>query len=399
LIVMHNFPTITALQPRRRGRRWLCLVAALVATTTFAATTAPARATSDPYTERKNVQKQKKAIDSEVSSLKKTDAQLDKQIADLSKQVDASKAAYDAASRAAENAAAAADLARGTEAQTVANYNRLRGETKKLALDLYEHGFEEKQVPKLDSRQLAEAAAHGYLRLRAIARGQDITVRLGQLRDQMVAARQEAEAKAADAAAERAREQSALNSLQSNRSKQKNAQSAVEARLESALEESAILAQRDATLAAEIARRAKGGGSGSGRISVGNVDVVTVQGITVARSIASQVNALLNAAAAAGHPLSGWGYRSSDQQIALRKAHCGTSDYAIYEMPANQCHPPTARPGASMHERGLAIDFTVNGSIITSHSDPAWQWLSKNAAKYGLYNLASEPWHWSTNGN
>ncbi|HVT78108.1 MAG TPA: M15 family metallopeptidase, partial [Acidimicrobiales bacterium] len=86
-------------------------------------------------------------------------------------------------------------------------------------------------------------------------------------------------------------------------------------------------------------------------------------------------------------------------QIALRKAHCGTSEYAVYEMPANQCHPPTARPGASMHERGLAVDFTVNGSIITSHSSSAWQWLNKNASKYGLYNLASEPWHWSTNGN
>jgi hypothetical protein len=52
-----------------------------------------------------------------------------------------------------------------------------------------------------------------------------------------------------------------------------------------------------------------------------------------------------------------------------------------------------------MHERGLAIDFTYGGSIITSHSSPAWKWLNANAKTYGLYNLASEPWHWSTNGN
>jgi hypothetical protein len=383
---MHNFP----------NRRWLVVLVALVA---MATTVAPAHASTDPYTERKNVQTQKKAIDKEVSNLKKTDAQLDKEIADLNAKVSAGKAAYDAASLAAQNAAQAADLARGTEAQTTANYDRLRGQTKNLALQLYMHGFEDKQIPKLDSRQLAEAAAHGYLRLRAIARGQDITVRLGQLRDQMVAARQQAEAAAAAAAAERARQQSALNSLQSTRTKQKNVQTAVEARLEAALAEASFLAARDKALSAEIARRARGGGGGSGRISVGNVDTVTVQGITVARSIGSNLNSLLNAARADGIELSGWGYRSSDQQVELRKAHCGTTEYDIYEKPANQCHPPTARPGASMHERGLAIDFTYGGSIITSHSSAAWQWLNKNASKYGLYNLASEPWHWSTNGN
>jgi hypothetical protein len=388
---MYNFP---------KSRRWLCFLAALVATATVASTTAPAHAAStDPYTERKNVQTQKKQIDAEVSNLKKTDAQLSKEINDLNAKVDASKKAYEAASLAAQNASQAAELARGSEAQTTANYNRLRSQTKNLALQLYMHGFEEKQIPKLDAKDLAEAAAHGYLRLRAIARGQDITLRLGQLRDQVIAARQEAEAKAAQAAADRARVQSALSSLQANRNKQKNVQSAVEARLEAALAEASFLAARDRALAAEIARRAKGGGGGSGRISVGNIDTVTVQGITVARSIATNVNNLLNAAKADGIQLSGWGYRDSDQQVALRKAHCGSTQYDIYEKPANQCHPPTARPGASMHERGLAIDFTVGGSIITSHSSPAWQWLSKNASKYGLYNLASEPWHWSTNGN
>ncbi|MEY2426157.1 MAG: hypothetical protein QOI61_1729, partial [Actinomycetota bacterium] len=39
------------------------------------------------------------------------------------------------------------------------------------------------------------------------------------------------------------------------------------------------------------------------------------------------------------------------------------------------------------------------GSIITSRSNPAFKWLAANAKTYGLYNLPSEPWHWSTNGN
>jgi hypothetical protein len=51
-----------------------------------------------------------------------------------------------------------------------------------------------------------------------------------------------------------------------------------------------------------------------------------------------------------------------------------------------------------MHERGLAIDFVCNGSLITSRSSECFQWLAANAPSYGLQNLPSEPWHWSTNG-
>lgn len=125
----------------------------------------------------------------------------------------------------------------------------------------------------------------------------------------------------------------------------------------------------------------------------------TVRGIVVASSIAGQVSAMLAAAEADGIILSGGGYRDPAQQIALRRAHCGTSYYAIYQMPASQCSPPTAPPGTSMHEQGLAIDFTWNGSTIQSRSSPAFQWLAAHAGNYGFYNLPSEPWHWSVNGN
>ena len=36
---------------------------------------------------------------------------------------------------------------------------------------------------------------------------------------------------------------------------------------------------------------------------------------------------------------------------------------------------------------------------IQSRANPAYRWLAAHAAKYGLYNLPSEPWHWSVNGN
>jgi LAS superfamily LD-carboxypeptidase LdcB len=67
-------------------------------------------------------------------------------------------------------------------------------------------------------------------------------------------------------------------------------------------------------------------------------------------------------------------------------------------MPASQCRPPTARPGTSQHEKGLAIDFTYNGRLIRSRSSAGYQWLAANAAAYGFKNLPSEPWHWSTTG-
>ncbi len=131
---------------------------------------------------------------------------------------------------------------------------------------------------------------------------------------------------------------------------------------------------------------------------VGADEVVSVRGIRVHHSIAENVELLLAAAEADGITLSGWGWRDNQTQIRLRREHCGTSEYAIYRMPSSQCSPPTARPGRSQHERGLAIDFTYNGGSISSHRSPGFKWLNANAATYGLKNLASEPWHWSTTG-
>ena len=132
-----------------------------------------------------------------------------------------------------------------------------------------------------------------------------------------------------------------------------------------------------------------------GGVPPGPVALTTVRGITVHSAIAGQVDQLVAAAAADGLSLSGGGYRSNAQQIALRRAHCGTSQYAIYQMPAGQCSPPTARPGTSMHERGLAIDF----ANCSTRSTRCYQWLAANAATFGFHNLPSEPWHWSVDGS
>ena len=126
-------------------------------------------------------------------------------------------------------------------------------------------------------------------------------------------------------------------------------------------------------------------------------ELSTVWGIRVHESIADKLLALLKAASRDGIRLGGGGYRSSTSQIALRRAHCGTSNWAVYHKPSYQCRPPTARPGASMHERGLAVDFTQNGRALWSNTS-GFRWLKRNASKYGFRNLPSEPWHWSVNG-
>ena len=149
--------------------------------------------------------------------------------------------------------------------------------------------------------------------------------------------------------------------------------------------------------AAGLAAAATAGSGGAVLIVAtdGPIQLATVDGITVAASLAPNLAQLLEASRAAGLSLGGGGYRSAAQQIALRRTN-GCPD--IYTSPASACRPPTARPGQSMHEQGLAIDFTCSGALIKSRSSPCFQWLAANAASYGLYNLPSEPWHFSING-
>lgn len=125
---------------------------------------------------------------------------------------------------------------------------------------------------------------------------------------------------------------------------------------------------------------------------------VARNGVVVHRCLVDSLRMLQDSAAADGIVLGGGGYRTYAQQVATRKANCGTTSYDIYQKPASQCRPPTAIPGTSMHERGLAVDVTAGGTLIGSRNAAAFGWLSRQASKFGLFNLPSEPWHWSTTG-
>jgi len=143
------------------------------------------------------------------------------------------------------------------------------------------------------------------------------------------------------------------------------------------------------------------GGAGMVQAGPGGVPIRVCdagRGVVVDVTIAGQVAAMMAAADTAGLHLSGGGFRSYAEQVELRRQHCGGSSYDIYQRPPGECSPPTALPGTSMHQWGLAVDWSNAGSLITSHSNAAWQWLSSNAGRFGFANLPSEPWHWSSNG-
>lgn len=131
----------------------------------------------------------------------------------------------------------------------------------------------------------------------------------------------------------------------------------------------------------------------SGPVSKGETRLVAGTGIRVHHSIVSNVANLVKAAKAAGINIDGGGWRSNTQQRALRLRHCCLDPTSS----RCSCGPSTAVPGESRHEWGLAIDFTQNGRIINKLSS-LYIWLTKNASRYGLKNLPSEPWHWSTDG-
>jgi len=147
-----------------------------------------------------------------------------------------------------------------------------------------------------------------------------------------------------------------------------------------------------------------GGGGGTTTPTPGNCDSVTgpapqsdtvvASGFRVHKCLASRLNDMVAAAKKSGITLTGWGWRDYNEQIALRRQHCGTTYYDIWQKPSSQCNPPTATPGKSLHEYGLAVDF----SSMTSTS-AGFKWLKANAAKYHFYNLPSEAWHWSWNGH
>jgi hypothetical protein len=250
---------------------------------------------------------------------------------------------------------------------------------------------------------LADWSRRNALARFAIGSATQTTDELHEAQEDLLILREQAEAAQMTAAKHRQDVATQLDVVTAARDEQAAFAERLEARIESRLAEAANLAaidqqlsQRIAAEQAALARRNVGrrSGTGGGRVVIGPVRLRSVAGITVADSIAGNLANLLNQASADGIELSGWGYRDPAEQQALREAHCPDPESS----PSYECRPPTARPGHSMHERGLAVDFTQGGKTLTRGSS-GYAWLQENAAGYGFHNLPGEPWHWSTNGN
>ena len=299
-------------------------------------------------------------------------------------QVTAQLQAQQARSAAATQAAAAARSrlanARAQEAAVERRLSEVRASVKDAALRVYMLGVSNSGFGDVANLDPAAAARADYLRSSALGIQSDVADQLSATRQDLDIKRKAAEG-AARVAADRDRAaRGAVASLRASQAEQLRLVGAAESRYQASLSEAALASR-------------------SRRVPGSRISLTTVHGITVATSIADNLDHMLNAAEADGYHFGGTGYRSPEGQVAARRRNCGSSSYDIYDKPSSSCHPPTAKPGQSMHEQGLAVDFTYNGSVINSHSNAGYQWLRGHASRYGFYNLPSEAWHWSVNGN
>ncbi len=127
-------------------------------------------------------------------------------------------------------------------------------------------------------------------------------------------------------------------------------------------------------------------------------NLVPVTGSRIHKELAPLATNLITEARTEGIGMSiAVAYRNCDFQLQLRSMNCGTGDYNLYQKPSNLCTPPTEPAGKSMHNEGLAIDFTCDGYSLFEYS-PCLTWLKQHADKYHLFNHSIEAWHWSTTG-
>ena len=86
-----------------------------------------------------------------------------------------------------------------------------------------------------------------------------------------------------------------------------------------------------------------------------------------------------------------------DKQVIADLEAC-KSQTEIEEL-ASDC---VTRLGSSENHTVMAIEFTMSyrnssGNTGRQRNTDEYDWLTKNAEKFGFYNYEKEPWHWSYN--
>jgi LAS superfamily LD-carboxypeptidase LdcB len=404
------------------------------------AQSAAAQSSVDDVTrQRDEVRRQQVEVAGQIDTLRASDAEVAAALGVLTAHVAAQRDLLADTQRALQQATEDIRAAEREEQAAQGRLDALGSELRELALSSYIRPPDQVDADVMLGGSPLDAPKRNALarfRLRGL---DDVIDQVKSRKDDVRRAQHKAETARQEADAAQAAQTARLADLEAAAAQHAQVAAGIEDRLDRALSEAAGLARRDGNLSAEIQRqqaelarqaaiarqqadaalavavnttapRSSGSASpgsaspgsafsASAVRSSGSVTVASVRGIEVSADIAPQVAALLAQAEADGITLDGSGYRSTGEQIEIRRQVCGASDYAIWEMPSSSCSPPVARPGRSMHEKGLAIDFIVDGDLIRSRARPEYQWLAANAARYGLYNLPSEPWHWSTTGS
>ncbi|MFP3901771.1 MAG: D-alanyl-D-alanine carboxypeptidase family protein [Acidimicrobiia bacterium] len=437
------------------GRR---LVVAVLAAVLSLHPVASGAQQSDTEKTRDEVRERQAQVDTQVDALTAEDVEVREELAALSASVDTQRATLEEAERAAAEAADEVVAADRAVAAAERRIERLDHEADELVADSYMNPSAGSPLEALDAESVSDAAVKSALIELAAESDADVLDQLEAAREDLEAEKAAREERAAAAEEKRAAAADALDDLEEALAEQEAFALEVEQRLERKLAEAESLKAIDEALSERIAREqeelaralralreaqerreaearraaeaadaqraAEEAAAESAdeqpapasdpapapdptpelppvtiRPAPGGLATVTCADggeITVAGSIADNLSSMISDAAEDGVMLCGSGYRDPQRQVELRRQHCGTSDYAVYQMPSSSCSPPTARPGSSLHERGLAIDFTCNGASMGGSI--CFDWLAANASRYGFYNLPSEPWHWSTTG-
>lgn len=367
-----------------------------------AATTA-----KNPRAEQERVRREKAAAAEQLNVLKATAKELQDALAAIDENLRQEEAALEAAQK---TVAAEERAAEGLRVQVQAATDRLALLDRVLidsVVDAYMKPPFEGDLFSMSSGDINEALRKQALFDLTNTKNRDAAGEVKGLRADLERLQVERAAAVARAQQARVEVESRVTLVDAARAEQQRMVDLADERVDHTVSEIKTLESIDRQLAAQIeaearalaaaAEKARRAAAAKSFTPPSGSDLVNVDGIVVHKSIAGNLRNLLNAASAAGLDLGGGGYRDSSGQIELRRQNCGPTNYDIFQKDPFQCRPPTARPGSSNHERGLAIDFTANGMVLT-RSSRSFQWLAANAGRYGFYNLPSEPWHWSADG-
>ena len=407
------------------------IVATAVTLGTIVATPAAGGAQEDPARETEQVTHRQALVAVEVDILKADDLEVTQALSDIKANVDAQTAELTAAQQALAAANAAVASADAAVADTQRRIDDLLAKTDQVVVNAFVTPPTESALSMLSEKSSSSANVKWAILDLQTTTDAELLAEYHAARDQLRTEKANKDAAMEEAPNRKAEAEAALADKQEAVSQQALFASEVQARIDQRLSAAemlkgvdpalaaqlqaeqaqlvAALNELDEEVAAELARRravelsAQAEANKAAGVQAPPGGVVSVPcpaggSIQVAGDISKPVGRLLTAAAEAGISMCGNGYRDPADQIAVRRSNCGTSQYAIWVMPASYCSPPTARPGTSMHEQGLAIDFTVGGGTI-GYGSAAYEWLKAHAADYGLFNLPGETWHWSTNAN